>query len=92
MGNYEVGPYLEEMKDEIEISYPLDMLAIISERKRVAAAGSNSSSVQSEVGNVTLDPALTLVQSLLDSITTESALHSAPFTFDQAKTSSAIGK
>ena len=33
MGNFEVGPYLEEMKAEIEISYPKDILAMIAKRK-----------------------------------------------------------
>ena len=42
MGKYEVGPYLKEMKDKIEISYPQDILAIIAERKNAIAAGSNS--------------------------------------------------
>ena len=46
MGKYEAGPYLEEMKDEIEISYPHDILAIISERKKAAIAKSNSSGIQ----------------------------------------------
>ena len=43
MGKYDVGPYLEEMKYETEISYPQDILAIISKRKKATATGSNSS-------------------------------------------------
>ena len=92
MSKYEVGLYLEEMKDEIEILYLQDLLAIIAERKKVAAAGSNSSGVQNEVGNATPDHALPPVQSLLGSVTPEPALHLAPFMSDQAETSSTIGK
>ena len=62
VGKYEVGPYLEAMKDEIEISYPQDILTIISERKKTAAAGSNSSSVQRDA---TPNPALLSAHSLL---------------------------
>ena len=92
MGKYEFGPYLEEMKDEIEISYPQDILAIISERKKAAAARSNSSDVQSEAGNATPDPALPPVQSLLGSVTPEPALFPIPFMSNQAETSFAIDK
>ena len=87
MGKYEVGPYLEEMKDEIEISCPQDILAIIYERKKTAAARSSSSSAQSDA---TPDPALPPAQSLLG--TSEPTLHSAPFTSNQPESSSAISK
>ena len=33
VGNYEVGPYLEKIKYEIEIKYPQDKLIIIAEKK-----------------------------------------------------------
>ena len=36
MRKFEVKPYLEEIKDEITISYPKDILAIITERKATA--------------------------------------------------------
>ena len=65
IGKYEVGPYLEEMKDEIKISYPQDIIAIITEKKNIAAAWTSSSGVRSEAGNVTPDPTLSSVQSLL---------------------------
>ena len=61
-GKYEVGPYLEEIKDKIEVSYPKDILAIIAERKVSTIAGSCSSGVQAEPGSVTPDPALPLAQ------------------------------
>ena len=89
IGKYEVGPYLEEMKDKIEISYPQDILAIISERKKAAAAGSSSSGIQSDF---THDPALPPVQSLLSNVTPEPALYPVPVTSDQPETNSAIGK
>ena len=41
VGQYKVGPYLEKIKDDIEISYPQDILAIIAERKKNATAGSS---------------------------------------------------
>ena len=87
IGKYEVGPYLEEMKDEIEISYPQYILAIISERKKTATVGGSSSGAQSDA---TPDPALPPAQSLLG--TSEPALHSTPSTSNQPKSSSAIGK
>ena len=92
MGKYKVGPYLKEMKDEIEILYPQDILAIIAEKKNAAAAGSNSSGVYSEAGNATPNPTLSPIQSLLGSVTPEPALQPASFTSDQVETSSAIGK
>ena len=92
MGKYEVGPYLKEMKDEIEISYSQDILAIISKRKKAAAAGSNSSGIQNEARNATHDPALPPVQSLLGSVAPEPTLHPAPFIFDQVETSSTISE
>ena len=61
-GNYEVGPYLEEVKDEIEVSYPKDILAIIAKRKAAAIAGSSSFGVQTECGNVTPNLALPSTQ------------------------------
>ena len=80
MGKFEVKPYLEEIKDEITISYPEDILAIITERKataRTAAiAGSLSTDALAELGSVTLEP----------------TLQPASLSSDQAETSSAIGK
>ena len=84
---YEVGPYLEMMKDEIEISHPHDILTIISERKKTAAAGSNSSNVQNDA---TLDPTLPSAHSLLG--TTKPAPSSAPSSSTLPENSSAIGK
>ena len=89
IGKYEVGLYLEEMKDEIKILYPQDILAIISERKKAATVGSSSFGVQSDV---TPDPTLPPVQSLLGNVTPEPTLHPASITSDQPKTSSAFGK
>ena len=77
------------MNDDIEISYPQDILAIISERKKTVAAKSSSSGTQSDA---TPDPALPPAQSLLGSVIPEPALHYAPFTSNQPKSSSAIGK
>ena len=87
MGKYEVGPYLEAMKDEIEISYPQDILAIILERKKTTAIGSNSFGVQNDA---TPDPALSSAQSLL--LTSEPALNSASSLSNQPESGSAIGK
>ena len=87
MGKYEVGPYLEEMKYEIGISYPQDILAIIYERKKTTVAGSSSSGAQSDA---TPDLALPPAQSLLG--TSEPTLHFAPSTSNQLKSSSVIGK
>ena len=33
VGQYEVSPYLDEIKDEIEITYPQDILTIIAEKR-----------------------------------------------------------
>ena len=63
VGQYKVGPYLKEIKDEIEISYPQDMLTIIVERKKNATAGSSSTNIQSEA---TTDPALPSAHNLLN--------------------------
>ena len=84
MGKYEVGPYLEAMKDEIEISYPQDILAIISERKKTVVAGPDPAT--GAQNDVTPDPALPSAQSLLG--TSEPPLNSAPSTFNQPKNSS----
>ena len=84
MDKYEVGPYLEEMKNEIEISYPHDVLAIIFERKKVVAAGNSSSGTQSDA---TPDPTLLPVQSLLGGVIPDPALHPAPSISDQPETS-----
>lgn len=64
MGKYEVGPYLEEMKSKIEISYLKDILALIAERKDAARARPSSSSVQAKPGNATPNPALPYAQIL----------------------------
>ena len=80
MGKFEVKPYLKEIKDEIAISYLKDILVIITERKvaarTVAIARSSSTNVPAEPRSVTPEP----------------ALQSASLSFDQAETSSAIGK
>ena len=48
MGQYEVGSYLDEIKDEIEILYPQDILAIIAERKKSVTAASSSANTHNE--------------------------------------------
>ena len=62
MGKFEVKPYLDEIKDEISISYPEDILAIIAERKataRTAAiAGSSLVVAPAEPRRVTSKPSL----------------------------------
>ena len=63
------------------------MLAIISERKKAATAGSNSLSVKSDA---TPDPALPSTHSLLG--TSKPALNSAPSSSNQPESSSDIGK
>ena len=75
------------MKDEIEISYPQDILTIISERKKTAAAGSNSSNVQNDA---TPDPTLSSTHSLLG--TMKSTPSSAPSSSTLPENSSTIGK
>ena len=75
------------MKDESEISYPQDILTIISKRKKIAAVGSNSSSVQNDA---TPDPTLPAAHSLLG--TMKPALSSAPSSSTLLENSSAIGK
>ena len=55
VGQYEVGPYLEEIKDEIEILYPQDILTIIAKRRKTTTAGSSTSNTQHEA---TPDPVL----------------------------------
>ena len=63
VGKYEVGPYLKEMKNEIEISYPQDILLIIAEKKNVAIIGISFFGIQT--GDSTPDPARQPVQDLL---------------------------
>ena len=75
MDKYDVSPYLEEMKDEIEVSYPQDILSIITDRKKAATVGSGSSSAQNDA---TTDVALPSAQNLIG--TSEPALNSGPFT------------
>ena len=75
------------MKDEIEISYPQDILAIISERKKAVAMGSNSSSVQNDA---TPDPIMPSAHSLLG--TTKLAPSSAPSSYTFPENSFVIGK
>ena len=87
VGQFEVDPYLEEIKDEIEISYPQDILAIIAERKKNTTAGSSSVNTQNEA---TPDPALPSAHNLLGS--TKSALSSAPSFANPPYYSSALGK
>ena len=87
VGQYEVGPYLEEIKDEIEISYPQDILTIIAERKKNAAAGSSSTGIQNEA---TPDPALPTAQNLLN--TMKSALSSTPSSSNPLDNNYALGK
>lgn len=58
MRKFQPGPYLEDMKVEIDISYPSDLLAIIAERKVATRANVSSSGVNIEPGNATLKPAL----------------------------------
>ena len=87
MGQYKVRPYLEEIKDEIEISYPQDILSIIAERKKNAIAGSSSANIQSEA---TPDPALPSAHNLLSTI--ESTLSSMPSSSIPLENSSALGK
>ena len=58
MGKFEPKPYLEEVKAEIDISYPSDILDIIVTRKAVAKASISSSGVCTEPGSATPKPAL----------------------------------
>ena len=87
MGKYNGSPYLEEMKDEIEISYPQDVLTIISERKKATAAGSCSSGAQNDA---TPDPALPSAQNFISTL--EPILNFAPSSSNQPENNSAIGK
>ena len=87
VGQYKVGPYLEEIKDEIEISYPQDILTIIAERKKNATAGSSSVNIQSEA---TPDLALTSAHNLLN--TAESALSFTPSSSNPPDNNSTMGK
>ena len=84
---YEFGPYLEEIKDDIEILYPQDILAIIAERKRNATIGSSSTNIQSEA---TPDPALPSAHNLLG--TSKSAPSSAPSSSNPPDNRSTLGK
>ena len=81
-----VGPYLDEIRDEIEITYPQDIVGIIAEQKKNATAESNSANTQSEV---TPEPALPPVNLLSARNSTPS---SAPFSFNPPDNSSALGK
>ena len=85
MGQYEVGPYLDEIKDEIE-SYPKDILAIIAERKKNATAGSSSVNTHNEE---TLEPALPSANLLS---TKKSAPSSGPSSSNPPDNNSALGK
>lgn len=58
MGKFQLGPYLEEMKVEIENSYPIDILAMIVDRKATAKASMSSSSANIELGSPTLEPTM----------------------------------
>ena len=87
VGQYEVGPYLEEIKDEIDISYPQDILTIIVERKKNAIARSSSANIQSDA---TPNPALPPTHNLLG--ITKSAPSSAPSSSNPLDNSSALGK
>ena len=80
MGKFEVKPYLEQIKDEIAVSYPKDILAIITKRKATTrtatTTGPNPTDILVELGSVTPEP----------------TLYPTPFTSDQAETSSVVGK
>ena len=86
VGQYELSPYLDAIKEEIEIKYPQDILSIIAERKRNATIGSSSASHQSEA---TPEPAL-------PSATVPDSQHpsssSAPSSSNPPDNSSALGK
>ena len=60
MGKFEPDPHLKEMKAEIDISYPRDVLAMIAERKVAVRAGASSSGVHAEPGSAMPEPALHL--------------------------------
>ena len=47
-GKFENKPYIEAMKSEIEISYPIEITDIIKARRATARAQSGSSSSQTE--------------------------------------------
>ena len=78
---------LEEIKDDIEISYPQDTIAIIAERKKNATAGSSSTNIQSEA---TSNPALPSAHNLLG--TSKYAPSFAPSSSNPPNNSSALGK
>ena len=63
VGRYELGPYLDAIKEEIEIKYPQDILSIIAERKRNATVGSKSASHQNEATPEPAPPSATLSES-----------------------------
>ena len=87
VGKYEVGPYLEEIKNEIEISYPQYILTIIAKRKKSTTTGSSSGNTQNKA---TPDPALPSAHSLLG--TSKSAPSSAPYFSNLLENSFTIGK
>ena len=85
-GQYKVGPYLDEIKDEIEISYPQDILAIIVERKKSATAKSSYANTYNEA---TPEPALPSANLLS---TKRSAPSSGPSSSNPPDNNSALGK
>ena len=44
-GKFEIEPYIEAMKSEIEISYPKDIVELINARKASARAQASSSNI-----------------------------------------------
>ena len=58
IGKFEIEPYIEAMKSEIEISYPKDIVELIRARKVTARAQAGCSNVQAEPRSVTPDPTM----------------------------------
>ena len=58
LGKFEMEPYIEAMKAEVEISYPNKIVDIIKVRKASTMAQASSSNVQAEPRSITPDPAL----------------------------------
>ena len=58
MGKFEPDPHLKEMKAEINMSYPRDVLAMIGKRKVVVRARASSSGVHAEPRSAMLEPTL----------------------------------
>ena len=58
IGKFEIEPYIEAMKSEIEISYPKDIVELIRAKKAAARAQAGSSNIRAEPRSVTPDPTL----------------------------------